>query len=312
MPLSRLILSLALGAPAAVALGEPTVIEQRLWEGVESIQAGGEPNYQVRDQGNGLTDRWTTGVTDPVLTIYRPGNPSGAACLIFPGGGYGGLSLDKEGHFVARWLAERGVVGVVVPYRCGGGKHRHPVPLMDAQRAMRVVRAKADELAIDKNKIGVMGFSAGGHLAASVATHSGTPYLLAEDPLGKVSARADFAALIYPVISMRQEITHGGSRNNLLGPQASDELVAELSADERVDTDTPPTLLIHSNNDTVVPVANPQRYYDACLKHQVPVEMHLYETGGHGYGMWADSGTVAGWPAVLEDWLTARGLVTKD
>lgn len=290
---------------ASLGQADPTMIEQRLWEGVETVQSLGEPTYEDRRQGD-RPNRWMTGVTDPVLTVYLPEKPTGAACVIFPGGGYAGLAIDKEGHYPAQWLARRGIVGVVVPYRCGGDKHAHPVPLMDGQRAMRVVRANAEAWKIDPDKIGVLGFSAGGHLAATVATHHGVSPLLAEDRLASVTARANFAVLVYPVISSRAEITHGGSRANLLGDHPGEQLVAQLSADEQVTAETPPTLLIHSTNDQAVPVANAQRFYDACRKHRVPVEMHLYETGGHGYGMWAEKGTVAGWPRVLEAWLATN------
>ncbi len=312
-PCGQLLLGFSMALLVTSAWGEPTVIEQRLWEGVEGFAAEpGEPAVEVRGSGDRI-DRWTLGLNDPTLTVYRPHNSTGphAACLVFPGGGYGGLSRDKEGHWVAKWMAERGLVGVAVDYRCGGAAHRHPVPLSDAQRAMRLVRHQAEDWGIDPERVGVMGFSAGGHLAASVATHSGAPLPGVDDPLASFSPRANFAVLVYPVISMREEVAHAGSRKNLLGPAPTEAMVHEHSADEQVDANTPPTLLIHSINDSVVPVANPQRYYDACLKHQVPVEMHLYETGGHGYGLWAEEGTIAGWPTVLEGWLSAQGFAIQ-
>lgn len=298
-----------------VVQGEIVVIEEPLWEGLAE-EAGLKPG-ETKCEQRGTPDRsnrWMVRNAAPVLSIYRPdaGRATGAACLVFPGGGYGGLAIDKEGHFVARWLAERGVVGVVLPYRCGGGEHRFPVPQQDAERAVRLVRTHAPEWGVRPDRIGVMGFSAGGHLAAITTTGVGGGLPAGVDPLEDVSARPDFAVLVYPVISMREGVTHGGSRTNLLGKNPSDELVAKTSADEQVSEQTPPTLLIHSVDDGSVPVANPQRFYEACRTKGVPVEMHLYETGGHGYGMWAEEGTVAGWPGVLEDWLVARDLAAQE
>lgn len=308
-----LIAPLALSFLTMSAASADGPLEVALWPTSEPLDAKSIGTYEDRPHA-GRKNRWLTGVTAPVLSVYRPeaSRATGAAVVIFPGGGYGGQAIDKEGNYVAKWLAERGVTGVVVPYRCGGGEHRHPVPNQDAQRAMQTVRRNAEAWGIDPHQVGVMGFSAGGHLAAMTAVTGSDGDPVAGDAIDRVSSRPDFAILVYPVISMRKGVTHGGSRTNLLGSNPSEELVAETSADERITADTPPTLLIHSIDDGAVPVANPQRFYDACRSKGVPVEMHLYETGGHGYGMWVEKGSVAGWPAVLEAWLLGRGLAAAE
>lgn len=299
-----LLVALLLAVEASANGAEP--IELALWGDTE-LAAADIGKYEGRNGER--PDRWLTGVEHPVVSLYKPeaDKTTGAAVVVFPGGGYGGQAIDKEGHYVAQWLAERGVAAMVVPYRCGGGKKSHPVPLADAKRAVRLMRSKAADWGVDPAKIGVMGFSAGGHLAASASTLYDLPLEEIDDSLAEVSARPDFSILVYPVISMRPEVTHSGSGRNLLGDSPDEALVARLSADEQVTAKTPPALIVHSVDDGAVPVANAQRYYDACRKHGVPVEMHLYETGGHGYGMWATKGSVAAWPAVLEGWLAGRG-----
>jgi acetyl esterase/lipase len=305
---SRALMAAALSVATTIATGsEP--IELALW-GDTQLAADDIGKYEGRETGR--PNRWLVGVEHPVVSVYKPkgGEATGAAVVVFPGGGYAGQAIDKEGHFVAQWFADRGVVAMVVPYRCGGGKHSHPVPLADARRAVRLVRSRASEWGVDPAKIGVMGFSAGGHLAATASTLFDLPLEGIEDSLAEVSARPDFSILVYPVISMRPDVTHSGSGRNLLGESPDEALVAQMSADEQVTAKTPPALIIHSIDDGAVPVANARRYYDACRKHGVPVEMHLYETGGHGYGMWATEGSVATWPEVLEGWLAGRGLAT--
>ncbi|QDV72088.1 alpha/beta hydrolase [Botrimarina mediterranea] len=308
----QVLMSGTLSVATTIAAGsEP--IEIALW-GDTQLAADDIGKYEGRESDR--PNRWLTGVEHPVVSVYRPEamNATGAAVVVFPGGGYAGQAIDKEGHYVAEWLSQRGVTAMVVPYRCGGGKQLHPVPLADAKRAVRLMRSRAEEWGVDTAKIGVMGFSAGGHLAATASTLFDLPL---EGPLegiddtfAEVSARPDFSILVYPVISMRPEVSHGGSGRNLLGESPDEALVVQMSADEQVTAQTPPALIVHSIDDGAVPVANAQRYYEACRAHGVPVEMHLYETGGHGYGMWATEGSVAAWPAVLEGWLVGRGLAT--
>ncbi len=270
-----------------------------LWEGVApgSDNFVGKETYEQRGAEVPL-NRWLTGTSRPTVTIYQPNaeRSRGAAVLIFPGGGYGGLAIDKEGHHVARWLASQGMHAGVVSYRCGGGIHQHPVPLSDAQQAIKIFRKRAKDWGVDPNQIGAMGFSAGGHLASTAATH------------GSADLRPNFAILVYPVISLRNGITHQGSRHNLLGKSPEASQIANLSNDEQVDAKTPPTFLVHSTDDQSVPVENCFRFYEACRKHNVPTEMHIYPAGGHGYGMQLGPD----WAPALEAWLFANGWIEAE
>jgi len=203
----------------------------------------------------------------------------------------------------------------VLKYRCGGGVHQHPVPLNDAQRALRIMRSRASEWKIDADKIGIAGFSAGGHLASSAGTRSveGDTSVEgdadAEDPLERVSSRANFLVLIYPVISMQEGVTHAGSKKNLLGENPDDELVRSLSNELQVTAETGPTFLVNAYDDKAVPAENSLLFYQALRKHKVPAEMHLYEIGGHGFGMYRGDRTADRWPDLLEGWLQGRGLM---
>ena len=295
-------------ATALASIGQGAQIEVPLWPGVAPGSEGVDWKEEYKRDGDPVRpDRWLTGVTQPVLTIYTPEDQAtGAAIVVLPGGGYHGHAIDKEGHYVADWLSQRGVVAAVLPYRCGGGPHQHPVPISDAQRAIQLLRSNGNEWEINPAKVGVMGFSAGGHLAATAATQWVEPQPDAQDPILKQGSRPDFAILVYPVISMREWITHGGSFKNLIGESPNEALIAGLSADEQVTEQTPPTLLIHSSDDQAVPIKNSKQFYEACVEKGVEAEIHIYPTGGHGYGMWATEGSVAHWPSVLHGWLKAK------
>ncbi len=217
--------------------------------------------------------------TEVFITLYRPAQPNGTAVVICPGGGYGGLAVQPEGHGIAAWLNGHGVTGVVLEYRMPAG--RHAVPLLDAQRAVRTVRAHAKDWSIDPAKIGIIGFSAGGHLASTAATHFDAGKPEATDAVEKVSCRPDFAILVYPVISMG-ELTHGGSRNNLLGKDPSAELIELYSNEKQVTDKTPPTFLAHPLDDTVVVPANSRLLYEALQAHKVPSKYLELASGGHG------------------------------
>jgi len=220
----------------------------------------------------------------PDVAVYLPENPNGAGVMIFPGGGYGGLSYQLEGIDVAKWLNQHGIAGFVVKYR--HRVYKHPVPCHDAQRAFRIVASRAKAFGIDPNKLGVIGFSAGGHLASTVCTTAGQS--LAYEPVDAADdllVRPAFACLLYPVISMRDGVTHGGSRRNLLGDKPTANLLALLSNDEQVNELSPPTLLIHCATDKAVPLANSQRYLAALRAHGVPGELVTYHKGRHGSGL---------------------------
>ncbi|MEM9353323.1 MAG: alpha/beta hydrolase [Planctomycetota bacterium] len=268
----------------------------------EEVEERGTP-----ERANG----WLTGGATPTLTVYvAPENRrSGAAVVVCPGGGYTGLAIDKEGHELARWFAERGVTGATLKYRCGGGAHQHPVPLADAQRALRLMRSKAEDWGVDADKIGIAGFSAGGHLASSAATHY-DDVLKIDDPLrGDVSAKPDFQVLVYPVISMDADITNGGSRQRLLGDEPPQELVDRLSNELQVTEATPPALLVHASDDMGVPVENSLRFYGALRAAGVDAELHVYRRGGHGFGFFRGERPADRWPEVLAAWMRDRGLM---
>lgn len=252
-------------------------------------------------QGNEETDR-------PTITPYLPSPESatGAAVVIFPGGGYGHLAVDHEGEQVARWLNSRGVAGFVVRYRLGP-TYRHPTMLQDAQRAVRLVRHGAAEWGIDPDRIGVIGFSAGGHLVSSVGTHYDLPLGGPGDAVDGVSARPDFMMLIYPVVTMQLDYTHRGSRTNLLGDEPADSLVWKMSSELQVTPETPPTFLIHTTDDAAVPVENSLGFYAALRQAGVPVEMHIFQTGRHGFGLAPDDPSLSSWAWMAERWMIQNG-----
>ncbi|MHC4249258.1 MAG: alpha/beta hydrolase fold domain-containing protein [Planctomycetota bacterium] len=251
---------------------------------------------------------WLNGIYEPWMAVHLPPKDEavGAAVVVCPGGGYGGLAYNHEGIQVARWLNSHGVAGFVLRYR--HNPHRHPIPLGDAQRAVRIVRTRAPEWGVDPSRIGIMGFSAGGHPAASAATHFDEGDPRARDPVDRASSRPDFAILIYPVISMKKGVTHGGSRNNLLGRDPDERLVKLMSNELQVTARTPPSFLVHSSDDRAVPIANSQLFHEACVKAGVPSELRVYEQGGHGYGMGRKGHDSAEWPARCIEWMKARKL----
>lgn len=214
------------------------------------------------------------------VTVHRAEKPNGTAIIICPGGGYGTLVSGPEGHGIADWLNQHGITGVVLEYRLPKG--RPYVPLADAGRALRFVRARAKEWAIEPTKIGIMGFSAGGHLASTAATHFDEGDRNAADPIDRVSCRPDFVILVYPVIAMGQKITHQGSQNNLLGKDPSPMLIEHFSNEKRVTTRTPPTFLAHALDDKPVPPENSKAFYEALLAHKVPARYVELSSGGHG------------------------------
>ena len=251
-------------------------------------------------------------VDRPTLTIYRAARgASGTGVVVAPGGGYGALAMDHEGRQVAAYFNAMGVSAFVLKYRLGP-RYRHPIPLGDAQRAIRIARSRAADFGVLPDRIGMMGFSAGGHLTATAGTHfsDGTPD--APDTADRVSSRPDFLILGYPVISFEREITHAGSLRNLLGEKPDPKLVEDLSNELRVTAQTPPTFLFHTNADTGVVPENSVRFYLALRKAKVPAEMHIFENGPHGVGLALGDPALAAWPTLLTNWLRGRGLLTRD
>ncbi len=267
----------------------------------------GVPNQLKSDQKEQLSDTdiiRISNVQEPQIDVYLPvkRNANGQAILICPGGGYAGLAYNWEGTDIAKWLNSIGIAGIVLKYRLPSPVSQpepSKAPLQDAKQAMRLIRQNADSWNIDASKVGVMGFSAGGHLASTLGTHI--------DPVKKddISTRPDFMILVYPVISMLEDITHKGSRNNLIGEEPSSEMIAYYSNEQRVTDRTPPTFLIHSMDDKAVPVENSIRFYESLNKLQIPSEMHLYPHGGHGYSLALDKGHLKEWTTLLDKWLSS-------
>nr|PZN51147.1 MAG: alpha/beta hydrolase [Bacteroidota bacterium] len=281
----------------------------KLWpEGIPGSKKS--PNYsevtQFTDQNKPRVSR----VTDPELLVYfaPKETATGAAVVICPGGGYGVLAIDHEGYDIAKWLNSMGIAGIILKYRLPSDEIMNDKsigPLQDVQEAIRTVRRNAAQWSLSPNKIGVMGFSAGGHLAGTASTLYREKVYTPKDD---VSARPDFSILIYGVLSMQDGITHEGSQRNLLGQNASQEMKDKFSNELRVDASSPPAFLVHSADDTAVPVANSILYYQALTRAGVPGELHIYESGGHGYGLAPNGSSESLWPEACRAWLVGRQL----
>jgi acetyl esterase/lipase len=256
-------------------------------------------------QGNGDED-------NPTLTAYLPVNPSssGTAVIVAPGGAYAMLAINHEGRQVANWLNSLGVTAFVLKYRLGP-KYHHPIELGDAQRAIRLVRSRAKEYRILPDRIGIMGFSAGGHLASTVGTHFDHGDRTASDPVDRVSCRPDFLILAYPVISFVAPYSHSGSAKNLLGDNPDLKTREELSNDLHVTPETPPTFLFSTSADKSVPPENSVAFYLALHNAGVPAEIHIFEKGPHGVGLDLADPVLGKWPNLLANWMRQRGLLGK-
>ncbi|MDP4656673.1 MAG: alpha/beta hydrolase [Algoriphagus sp.] len=275
-----------------------------LWPGLPPLQK--ESNLQEQAVQQGIVR--ISNVQIPSIEVYLPTKQSatGEAVLIFPGGGYGILAYDWEGTDFAKWLNAHGIAGIVVKYRLPISTSLtdpKEVPLLDAQRAIRLVRQNAEDWNINPSKVGIMGFSAGGHLAATLSTSFAHELLLEKDAIDTLPARPDFSILVYPVISFRDAAAHSGSRKNLLGDQASSELVDRFSNELQVTTDTPPTFLVHAQDDKGVPLQNSLLYFQALHANGVNAALHIYPTGGHGFAFGIGKGAVSGWREVLLAWM---------
>ncbi|WP_329741372.1 alpha/beta hydrolase [Dyella sp. A6] len=277
----------ALAAPTATPAAAPVI---RLWP-------GGAPPDGPRQKAS------------PTLTAYIPAsNPTHTAVVICPGGGYAFLATDWEGTLVAQWFNRHHVAAFVLQYRYGPG-HAYPQPIDDGRRAMRWVRYHAAKYGLDPHRIGIMGFSAGGHVASTVSTHFAASTAITHDAIGKVSARPDFTILAYPVISMKEGLTHQGSRLNLIGAHPSPALVESLSNETQVTADTPPAFIYDTAADTTVPPENSVDYFLALLHHHVPAELHMFREGGHGTGLGQHDRLLSVWPKLLARWMAGMGLM---
>ncbi|TWI65457.1 acetyl esterase/lipase [Pseudoduganella lurida] len=299
--MKKLALSMLLAMSLTTSVfAAPTVLP--LWpEGVPGAKNIGPEKF---DRGS------VSNVSEPSLTLVGPAvdRPNGTAVIVAPGGGYVRESFDREGLQYATWLSTLGVTTFVLKYRMQ--EFGHPAPLQDVLRAVRLLRARAGEFGIDPNRIGVMGSSAGGHLAATAGTLFDHPLGRTGAELDKVSARPDFLVLMYPVIAMEAPAAHMGSRKALIGTSPSPELVQLMSLEKQVTPKTPPTLLIHTQADQAVPVENSILFYQALTRNKVPAEMYLFEQGAHGMGMRDGLANASQWPRRAEEWLRARGLLT--
>jgi len=253
-----------------------------------------------------------TGGDDIPFMLYCPApteSATGTAIVVCPGGGYANLAMDHEGYQIAEWLNGHGITAFILHYR--RAPYRHPVPSMDAMRAIRTVRARADSWGINANRIGILGFSAGGHLTATASVLHGGPNPDAEDPIERVSARPDFAVPCYPVISMKDPVAHAGSRQNLLGENPDLALVERLSLELQVTKDTPPMFLLHTSEDQAVSALNSVQLYAALLEHGVPAELHIFMQGKHGLGLGNKEPVLpmGAWPDLCIAWIKAIGML---
>jgi len=263
----------AVTSTSAAATTPPLQDKQifRMWAGDAPLQHGQDPVKDI-----------------PTIQAFLPdpAKATGSALIVFPGGSYINLSMDKEGTKIAQWLASNGIAAFVVKYRLGSNNYHHPAEMLDGQRAVRFVRTYAPAWKIDTNRIGVIGFSAGGHLASTLATHFDEGDPKATDVIDRVSSRPDVQILLYPVITMSDDaIAHAGSRNNLLGADAPDDLKNLLSSEKQVKADSPPAFIAHAIADHTVPVANSDVYVEALEKNNVPVVYLRGPYGGHGFGL---------------------------
>ena len=249
----------------------------------------------------------TEAVDKPKITVYLapPERATGAAVVVCPGGGYRIVAADHEGKQIALWLNSLGVSAFVLQYRLGE-RYRHPAPLHDAQRAIRMVRSRAAEWRVDPQRVGILGFSAGGHLASTAATHFDDGKPDAADPIERQGSRPDFAVLCYPVISLLDPPAHSGSRLHLLGDPPDPALVQLLSNERQVTARTPPTVLWHTADDPAVPVENSILFFEALRKAGVPAELHVFPHGRHGLGLAPDDPVVSQWTELCARWLSRR------
>ncbi len=300
-------------APAAAQTADPKEI-LHLWADRPPGAPATLPHEILTDRTpqSGFLDRFVTGTGDPTLTVFRPARPNGTAMLVAPGGSYIRVVVDKEGFEVARRLAAAGVTAFVLHYRLPGDgwTPRADAALQDAQRAMRLIRARAADYGIDPKRVGAIGFSAGGHLTASLATGFDRAIYAPMDAVDRLSARPDFVGLGYPVMDLSAPLWHRGSADALLGPEATAETRAAYSPQRHVTAATPACFTFHAADDATVPVENSLAWFAALKAAKVPAELHVFEEGGHGFGIWLARGKpAAAWPDLFLAWAGRHGFL---
>ncbi len=305
-----LFLFIAISLAITVSNAQPVIKTLKVWP--DSIPGAiTDTSYHEQTKLEGTKIVSYSQVSNPTLTVYLPpvGKANGTAVIICPGGGYSHLAFDHEGYKIADWYVKQGVTAIILKYRLPSDrimKDKTIGPLQDAQEAIRIVRRHAAEWKINPNKVGIMGFSAGGHLASTASTHFNDKVYTPKDT---VSARPDFSVLIYPVISMDQFITHAGTRKNLLGDKPSNELLNKFSNEIQISKQTPPAFIVHSSDDKAVHVKNSLNYYEFLTRFGVPAELHIYKSGGHGYGLGKNKTSESTWPEALKAWMKDNGLM---
>jgi acetyl esterase/lipase len=295
MLLTRLAVCFCLGLSTCMFASQSFAVEPqtiRLWEGKAPGALGEEPKD----------------VPQAIVYLSTSKQPN-AALVILPGGGYGGLAMDHEGHQIAQWANGLGMSAFICDYRHRGKGYGHPHPLLDAQRLIRMVRARADEWHVDPQRVAIIGFSAGGHLASTLLTHFDAGKSDAVDAIDRASSRPDFGILCYPVIDFNETYTHKGSQTNLLGNSPDPALVKSLSNSTQVTKDTPPTFLWHTAEDKAVPIENGLRFYSALSLNGVPSELHCFALGRHGLGLAADTPGASQWPELCRQWLQRNKVI---
>lgn len=312
----RLLLN-ALAALLAPALAFAEPFDLPLYDGPPpGAPLSSDPEVFVKKEGDPIAR--VTHVQTPDIRVFLPPKEkaTGASIVIYPGGAYRILAIDHEGWQIAEWLNSIGVAGIVCKYRVSdrmGDAYHHPVPLLDARQAVRLTRQHAAEWGLDPERMGVMGFSAGGHLASTMLTMAdvrlpGEP----EEIFAQQLHKPNFGVLVYPVISFTAPFAHRGSGDNLLGPNASEEERKKFSTELLVNEHTPPTFLVSTQDDTAVPYANSAAFYRAMTRHGVKGELHVWEKGGHGFGILPGRGPVSqAWPRLLADWMESQGWLKR-